>query len=379
MPGAVSTTVVVVTWRGADHVTACLDALAAQDRPHATLVVDNASRDGTAALLAAHPSAPTVLRLDRNVGYAGALAAALARVDTPYLAWLNDDAAPAPGWLAALENALRPGVAAVASRLEHPDGTMQSAGVRLTRDGHGADITAEALPTAEAASNTAEALPPAEAASNTAEALPTAEAATNTAEALPPAEAATNTTQAFPLPEAASGTAGNPEPFGFCGGAALLRTDVLRAVGGVPAAFFCYYEDTDTAWRLRLAGHRVVLAPAARVRHLHGASTRPGSTGFHRWNERNRLLMLLRCAPAEVALRELARFAAITAALPLRRTLPRTPRRAVPDAANFRVGLRCRVLVEVLGRLPASLRQRRAIGRRATAGRRAVWRTWAGR
>ncbi|PXY19829.1 glycosyl transferase [Prauserella coralliicola] len=300
-----ATTVVVVTWRGAAHLTDCLDALAAQDRPHRTLVVDNASDDGSARLLAEHPSRPEVLRLPRNAGYAGGLAAALSAVDTEYVAWLNDDAAPEPGWLAALEDAMRPGVAAVASRLEYPDGTPQSLGVRLTADGHGADLV----------------------------------------------------------------TPG--EPFGFCGGAALLRADALRAEGAVPAAFFCYYEDTDTAWRLRLAGWDVAVAPDAVARHRHGASTRPGSPLFHRWNERNRLLMLVRCAPAIVAARELARFAAITALLPLRRD--------VPSAANFRTGLRCRVLAEVAARLPATLWARAGIGGRASVRRGVLWRRWAGR
>jgi GT2 family glycosyltransferase len=295
-------TVVVVTWRGRDHITACLDALAAQKSPHRTIVVDNASDDGTAELISGHE----VVRLPRNRGYAGGLAAVLGMIDTPYVAWLNDDAVPDPSWLTELENALEaePGAAAATSSVLLRDGSTQSVGVALTADGHGKDVV----------------------------------------------------------------LAGR-EVFGFCGGAALLRTDELRAVGGVPAGFFCYYEDTDTAWRLRLAGHRVISVGPARVRHRHGASTQPGSTLFHRWNERNRLLMLLRCAPASVALKELARFLAITALLPFRKD--------VPDAANFRLGLRTRVLAEVLLRLPAALVQRLMIKTKVPRGR--VWRDWAGR
>lgn len=302
-----STTVVVVTWRGREHITACLDALARQ-RPHRTLVVDNASDDGTADLVAAHPSRPETLRLPVNRGYAGGIAAALPRITTEYVAWLNDDAAPDDGWLAALEDALdaTPDAAAATPSMLLADGSTQSVGVRLTADGHGADLV----------------------------------------------------------------LAGR-EVFGFCGGAALLRRDALERAGGVPAGFFCYYEDTDTAWRLRLAGHRVLSVGPARVRHRHGASTDPGSRRFHRWNERNRLLMLLRCAPAGTALRELARFAAITALLPVRRDRP--------DAANFHVPLRLRVLLEVLARLPITAIQRWKISRRATVDRRVVWREWAGR
>jgi len=297
-------TVVVVTWRGRDHITACLDALAAQKSPHRTIVVDNASDDGTAALISGHE----VVRLPRNVGYAGGLAAVLDLIDTPYVAWLNDDAVPDPSWLAELENALEAdrGAAAATSSILLTDGSTQSVGVALTTTGHGKDVV----------------------------------------------------------------LAGR-EVFGFCGGAALLRTAELRAVGGVPAGFFCYYEDTDTAWRLRLAGGRVISVGPARVRHRHGASTQPGSPLFHRWNERNRLLMLLRCAPGSVALRELGRFLAITALLPFRKD--------VPDAANFRLGLRSRVIGEVLLRLPVTLGQRFLIGTRSKVSRRVVWRAWAGR
>ncbi|OLF04665.1 glycosyl transferase [Actinophytocola xinjiangensis] len=300
------TTVVVVTWRGREHLAACLDALAAQTAGHRVLVVDNASDDGTAAIIAAHPSRPAVHRTRANLGYAGALARVLPGVATEYVAWLNDDAAPAPDWLAELEAVLDadPAVGAASARLETTGGDTQSVGVVLTPDGYGRDAT-------------------------------------------------------------------GGEVFGFCGGAALLRTRAVALAGGVPAAFFCYYEDTDTSWRLRLAGWTVRSVPSARVRHLHGASTRPGSATFHRWNERNRLWMLLRCAPAGVAVRELARFAAITALLPVRRLAGR----AVPDAWNYRLPLRLRVLAEVLGRVLSLVGERRAITRRATVPRAAVWRS----
>jgi GT2 family glycosyltransferase len=300
----VRTTVVVVTWRGRDLIGPCLDALAAQTCPHRVLVVDNASTDGTAAEIARHR--PGVLRTARNLGYAGALAVALPQVTTPFMAWLNDDARPEPGWLAALEQALNSdqSAAAMASALHAGNGTVTSTGVSLTHIGYGTDTT-------------------------------------------------------------------ETRPFGFCGGAALLRTETLRAVGGVPASLFCYYEDTDTSWRLRLAGYRISAVPGARVRHVGGASAGHGTAAFHRWNERNRLLMLLRCAPAWVATRELVRFAVLTVVLPFRRNRPLTP--------NFGVGLRLRVLAEILARLPVTLLARYRIGRCATVSRVAVWSTWAGR
>jgi GT2 family glycosyltransferase len=292
------TTVVVVTWRGRGLIGRCLGALAAQTCPHRVLVVDNASADGTAQEIAPHR--PEVLRMTRNVGYAGALAAALPHVSTPFMAWLNDDAQPEPGWLAALEQALDGDdtAAAASSVLQSGDGTVTSTGVALTRIGYGRDTT------------------------------------------------------------------GNL-PFGFCGGAALLRTDALRAAGGVPGSLFCYYEDTDTSWRLRLSGHQVIAVSGARVRHVGGASAGHGTPTFHHWNERNRLLVLLRCAPAGVATRELARFLVLTFVLPLRRHRPPTP--------NFAFALRLRVLAEVATRLPVTLVARHRITRNATVSRAAVW------
>ncbi|RJQ67995.1 glycosyltransferase family 2 protein [Pseudonocardiaceae bacterium YIM PH 21723] len=313
MPADIRSTVVVVTWRGRAHITACLDALQVQTRPHRLLVVDNASDDGTAALLKAHPSGPRVLRTRRNLGYAGALHQVLPLVETEFVAWCNDDSQPETGWLAELEKALDAdsAAAAVSARLLSPAGRVQTVGVGLTGGGYGHDLTSSVT----------------------------------------------------------------GEVFGFCGGSALLRTAALRAVGGVPAGFFCYYEDTDTAWRLRLAGWRVRSAPLATAVHLHGASTEPGSARFHRWNERNRLLMVLRCAPGFAAILEPLRFLAITALLPVRRALGRQ----VPDTPNFRPGLRLRVLAGVLIRLPGTLRARTRISALATVRRTTVWAQWVGK
>lgn len=310
----VDVTVLVVTWRARDHLAACLDALSRQTLPHRLLVVDNASTDGTAALLASR--SVSSLRLPRNTGFAGGVAAGLAAIDTPLVALLNDDAVPAPDWLAALRAALGTH-AAVTSRLLLTSGLLNNAGVVLREDGYGAD---RGLGEPDG----------------------------------PPYDAAA-------------------EVFGFSGGASLLRADAVAAVGGFPARFFLYYEDTDTSWRLRLAGGTVGYVPDAVVSHGHSVSSDRRSGLFHFSNERNRLLTLTRCAPAPVALRALARFGLTTASLAAKRLL----RRPVPDARNFRVPLRLRVLLSYARLLPWALRTRAEIGRLSTVDRRAVWSTWA--
>jgi len=143
--------------------------------------------------------------------------------------------------------------------------------------------------------------------------------------------------------------------FGFCGGAALLRTAAVRAVGGFPAEFFLYYEDLDTSWRLRRAGWSIRSVPDSVVVHRHAATTDRRSALFHYYNERNRLLMLIRCAPLSVAPTQFARFLLTTASL----TMSRALRRPVPDEPNFRLGLRLRAVRDAARMAPGQYRRRR--------------------
>ena len=99
-PAAVAT-VVIVNWNGERWLRPCLDALARQQtaRPFLTWVVDNASSDGSLALLATEYPSVRVLRNTANLGFAGGNNTALREVTTPYAVLLNNDATPEPDWL----------------------------------------------------------------------------------------------------------------------------------------------------------------------------------------------------------------------------------------------------------------------------------------
>ena len=131
-------TVLVVTWRARELLRKCLAALAAQTVAHRLLVVDNASDDGTAALLAARFRTSGCCGCRATWASPAASRPAWPR-STPWVALLNDDAEPAPGWLAALLAAVEPGVVAVTSRLLLPSGAVNNTGVVLRPDGYGAD------------------------------------------------------------------------------------------------------------------------------------------------------------------------------------------------------------------------------------------------
>lgn len=325
----VEVTVVVVTHAGRSMLPACLDSLAAQSAPHRVLVVDNASSDGTSEFLADRCAAQPpdsdpdtgngvqVLRLDHNAGFAGGMAAAMATVTTRFVAVLNDDAIAEHGWLAALlaAAAADPDAAAWTSlmiRLREP-AVVNNAGGGLLADGSGVDV------------------------------------------------AAGRPTDTIPVEIS--------DVFAFSGGAALLRTDAVRAVGGFESRYFLYYEDLDLSWRLQLAGWSVRVVPRARVLHRHAATSDPTSVLFHRHNERNRLWTLVRCAPARVVARQLTRFGVTTASLAAKRAVGRQ----VPPAPNFRVGLRLGVGLETARALPWLLRGRRSVRAGAARRRRAVF------
>ena len=101
-PGATPlATVVVVNWNGERWLGACLSALARSRTSfdYDVWVVDNASTDGSRALLARDHPDVRVLRNSQNLGFAGGNDVALRQVTTPYAVLLNNDATPEPDWL----------------------------------------------------------------------------------------------------------------------------------------------------------------------------------------------------------------------------------------------------------------------------------------
>jgi len=103
-PAAPRATVVIVSYEGAHLLRTCLPALGRQELPGGfrTVVVDNASTDGTLALLAADFPYVDVIANTDNRGFAGGNNSALRHVTTDLVVLLNNDARPEPGWLAAL-------------------------------------------------------------------------------------------------------------------------------------------------------------------------------------------------------------------------------------------------------------------------------------
>ncbi|HUR12946.1 MAG TPA: glycosyltransferase family 2 protein, partial [Mycobacteriales bacterium] len=194
--GGADVAALVVTWRPGERITRCLDALVAAGI-YRVLVVDNGSDDGTAEVLAARTGIE-VLRSPVNLGFAGGAALGLEGLgDVDLVLLVNDDAQVLPDAVDALVAAARqPGAERVgaftAQVLLPPDERgvqrVNSTGNVLLPDGRGTDRDWLAL---------------------------SGEASTD------------------------------PDVFGFCGAAALLRQEALDDVGSFEPGFFLYYEDTD--------------------------------------------------------------------------------------------------------------------------------------
>ena len=121
--------VIVVSYNTRCLLARCLDSLDASAAPPAieVLVVDNASADGSAEMVAAEYPEATLLEPGENLGFARAnnLAAESARGE--HLLLLNSDAAVDPSTVGDLARFLEehPAAGVVAPRLANPDGTHQ--------------------------------------------------------------------------------------------------------------------------------------------------------------------------------------------------------------------------------------------------------------
>jgi GT2 family glycosyltransferase len=152
-----------------------------------------------------------------------------------------------------------------------------------------------------------------------------------------------------------------PREVAFASGACLaVPRAAWERLGGFPAHYFMYHEDVDLSLRIRLAGGRVGIEPAAAVDHDYEFAK-----GAAKWRrlERNRWATILRCYPAPLlALLAPALLATELALL------------AVAAAGGW-LPQKLRAGADTLATLPSLWRERRAVQatRRVTAGELAAW------
>jgi len=251
-PGGIApVTVVIVNFHAGQTLPRCLACLAEQTfLPERIVLIDNASGDGSLErareIVTKSPALADRTMADEagsNLGFAAASNRGIAAAETEFVALLNPDAFPEPGWLEALVRAARshPECAAFGSRqmrAGHP-GILDGIGDRWHfsglswREGHGQALRSEDLEPREI--------------------------------------------------------------FSACAAAALYRRQAVLEVGGFDEDYFCFGEDVDLGYRLRLAGQRARFVPDAVVEHVGGGST-PGETATY-FGHRNTLWTLVKNTP----------------------------------------------------------------------------------
>ena len=342
-----------MSWNGAHLLPDCLDSLLAQTVASELeiVVVDNASKDGTAALLAERYPGVIVLPSERNLGFAGGADLGAAGFTGEAVALLNNDATFAPEaieeMLAVLEAPGNERVGAVTAKI------LLAGAFRLERA-----VSAGAAPRGSFRRDDGWLVPAGAGAPGSAGSAGALRIVNSTGNVVTRRGAGTDRDWLRTEGDESHDT----DVFGFCGGAALLRQAALDDVGGFDRELFLYYEDTDLSWRLRAGGWTVRYCEAAVARHLHAASSDAASPLFRYYNTRNSLTVFARHAPGRVAVGSFCRQAAGWVLAELRRAEPRDVTRA-----------RLRGLLAFVRRLPLTLRERArwraAVTPRAEVGR----------
>lgn len=238
--------VIVVNYNAGPLLQACIDALAAQTfEDFETVIVDNASSDGSANRLRLPDRRFSLIRCKANVGFAAANNIAALDCRAPWLATLNPDTVAESTWLEEMHKG-----AQRYPQVRMFGATLVNAANPSFVDGFGDVLTIAGIPWRAGAGRPVATLP-----------------------------------------------RGDAEVFSPCAAAALYARESFERAGGFDESFFCYLEDVDLGFRLRLAGERCIELRHAIVRHHGSAITGELSDFTLFYSFRNRLWLIFKNMP----------------------------------------------------------------------------------
>ncbi len=238
-PQQVDVSIVIPVYNQWSYTAACLQSLAGAGSriPFEIIVVDDQSGDETPERLN-EIEGIVFLRNQKNLGFVGSCNAGAQRARGEFLVLLNNDTQVSAGWLDALIEtfAAEPQAGLVGARLLYPDGRLQEAGGIVFSDGSG----------------------------------------WNYGRGDDPSKPDYNFLREVD----------------YCSGACIaMKTALFRELGALDERYApAYYEDTDLAFRVRAAGHKVMLQPFSEVIHHEGVTagtdTATGTKQFQLVNQR---------------------------------------------------------------------------------------------
>jgi GT2 family glycosyltransferase len=291
--------VLVVNYNSGGMLARCLEALERQTtRDFHAVVVDNASSDGSAEGVEERFSNVTLVRAGANLGFAAGNNLALRHAGgARWIALLNPDAFAEPGWLESF----------VAAAEAAPTFSFFGCRMLLADSPQFLDGTGDAYHVSGAS---------------------------------------------WRRDHGVAAARGVKEPgviFAPCAAAALYSRAALEEVGGFDERYFCYHEDVDLAFRLRLRGHRCWYVPQAVVHHVSSGITGRRSDFATYHGHRNLVWTYVKDMPG----------ALFWLLLPLH--LAMNLASIAVCALRGQLGVILRAKRDALAGLPAALRQRRAI------------------
>jgi N-acetylglucosaminyl-diphospho-decaprenol L-rhamnosyltransferase len=247
--------IVVVSFNTREYLDRCLRLVApADDADHVVVVVDNASTDGSAALVEDAYPRVRLIREPENMGFGRAANRGIEATAAPFVLVLNPDAWPADGdALTMLVTFLRerPGTGVVAPALVGEDGRAQLSSVGVpTRWWTGTPAVTSARPG-----------------------------------------------RLGRLWFRAS----HRGRLSVVGAAMLIRRQAFDEVGGFDPAFFLFGEEVDLCLRLQRDGWAVAECPASTFVHVGGAATQRTWPTAYREQVRGHLRLLAKHASPEEA------------------------------------------------------------------------------
>ena len=233
-------TAILVNYNAGDELKGALQSVADEcaGLDWNAVVVDNASADDGAAVVAGVTPRVTIIQNAVNVGFSRAVNQAAAASSAPFLLLMNPDCQLRRGSLSALRAVLdaEPSCAIAGPLILNPDGSVQGS----------ARGDPDMLTGVFGRTSGLRALLPS---------VPAARRNVVVEDAL------------------ASGTNGVVVDW-VSGACMLIRSASLRAVGGFDEQYFLYWEDADVCRRLRSRGYDIRYVPAAAAVHTVGRSSR---------------------------------------------------------------------------------------------------------
>jgi GT2 family glycosyltransferase len=243
--------VIIVNYNGLHLLKECLDSLREQTfTDFETILVDNASSDGSVEFVEAGYPGVKIVRNRDNLGYGGGNNAGIRASAGRYLVLLNNDTKVDPRWLEQLVKAAgregRTGMCASKILNYYEPDVIDNTGLLMYRDGIARGRGR--------------------------------------------------------LERDAGQYDAEEEVFFPSGCAGLYKREMLDEIGLLDEDFFLYVEDVDIGLRGRIAGWRCIYAPGAVVYHKYSATTEPYSPLKAYLVERNRIWVVLKCFPAGMIL-----------------------------------------------------------------------------